>query len=305
MIGIITFGEDDQVELLAKRLGEMGEKYEVIDLHGFPKKDKLYMTSKKIVFKGQDLLEMDAFYLRQLGYFWPVPPSEITKEEWMEKYGKYQDFITKERECLSLKHSLIRALGMERLVVNPYESFIYHKLKPLQLFLFIKKGLPVPEFVAGNDLDVVKKGEMIYKALGGGIHAHMVDDQFIPTAEEFVSQRPGLFQDFVKGCNIRVYALGDEVIGAGELLSGPQVDSRIEQKGVKVVELPEDVKEVCLKAKELLGMHFSGIDLMKTEKDEYSLLECNPSAMFFGFEHMTGIPISRKIAEYLVENGRK
>jgi len=301
-IGIIGQEKDEQVKLLKKRINEKGEKAVVINFRNFPKKKKLFLNEKKIVYDNVDLMNINAFYLRQLGYLFPIPPKEITKKEWNKKYNKYMDFVTNERENLSLKHSLIRMLDREKFVVNPYDSFNYHKLKPLQLYVFMKNNLPVPGFVAGNDLGKIKKGKMIYKALGGGIHTSLVNKKFIKESKETFKERPGLFQKYVKGKNIRVYAVGDEVIGAGELISGSQVDSRIEQKGVKVVELPEEVKEITIKAKNLLGMHFSGVDFMRTKKNEYYILECNPSPMFYGFEYMTKIPVSGKLAEYLIEN---
>jgi len=301
-IGIIGQEKDEQVKLLKKRINEKGEKAVVINFRNFPKKKKLFLNEKKIVYDNVDLMNINAFYLRQLGYLFPIPPKEITKKEWNKKYNKYMDFVTNERENLSLKHSLIRMLDREKFVVNPYDSFNYHKLKPLQLYVFMKNNLPVPSFIAGNDLGKIKKGKMIYKALGGGIHAQLVNKKFVNENKETFKERPGLFQEYVKGKNIRVYAVGDEVIGAGELISGPQVDSRIEQKAVKVVELPEEVKEITIKAKNLLGMHFSGVDFMRTKKNEYYILECNPSPMFYGFEYMTKIPVSGKLAEYLIEN---
>ncbi|MCG2825284.1 MAG: ATP-grasp domain-containing protein [Thermoplasmatales archaeon] len=304
-IGIIGQEKDIHVKLLKKRLEEKGEKTIVINFRDFPEKKKLFLTEKKIVYDNVNLMNIDVFYLRQLGYLFPIPPKEITKKEWNNKYKKYMDFVTNERETLSLKHSLIRMLDREKFVVNPYDSFMYHRLKPLQLYVFMKNNLPVPSFIAGNDLGKIKKGKMIYKALGGGIHTSLVNKKFIKENKETFKERPGLFQEYVKGKNIRVYAVGDEVIGAGELISGPQVDSRIEQKGVKVVSLPENVKEISIKAKNLLGMHFSGIDFMRTKKDEYYLLECNPSPMFYGFEYMTKIPVSKKLAEYLIKNVKR
>ncbi|MEW6069577.1 MAG: hypothetical protein AB1485_03085 [Candidatus Thermoplasmatota archaeon] len=302
MIGIFGQDEDEQVKLLKKRLEEKGEKVYIINFRHFPKDKKVLIDHEKIVFDGIDLMGTDVFYVRQLGYFWPIPQEKLTRDEWISMYGKYWEYLTNEREILSLKHSLIRILSREKFVVNPYDSFMYHRLKPLQLWLFKKNNLPIPEFVAGNDLTHVEVGKMIYKALAGGIHAELVDESFFETYKDLSEVRPGLFQKYIKGKNIRAYAVGDEFIGAGLLISGPQVDSRVEQKGVEVVELPEYVKEVAIKAKNILGMHFSGIDFMHSEEGDYYLLECNPSPMFYGFELMTNIPISEKLANFLIRN---
>jgi glutathione synthase/RimK-type ligase-like ATP-grasp enzyme len=250
-------------------------------------------------------MKIATFYIRQLGYFWPIPQEELTKEEWIARYGKYWEYVTNERENLSLKHSMIRMLSREKFVVNPYDSFMYHRLKPLQLWLFKKNNLPVPDFVAGNEPSAVKVGETICKALAGGIHAELIDDKNFEDYKNMLVTRPGLFQKYIKGKNIRAYVVGDSFLGAGELISGPQIDSRIEQKGVKVVEVPKEVKEVAIKAKELLGMHFSGIDFILSDKGEYYLLECNPSPMFYGFELITKIPVSQKLADFLVKNKKR
>ena len=148
-IGIIGQEKDEQIKLLKKRIEEKGQKTIVIDFRGFPKEKKLYLTEKKIVYDNINLMNINVFFLRQLGYLFPIPPKEITKKEWSSKYKKYMDFVTNERENLSLKHSLIRMLDEEKFVVNPYDSFMYHKLKPLQLYVFMKNNLPVPSFIAG------------------------------------------------------------------------------------------------------------------------------------------------------------
>ncbi len=166
----------------------------------------------------------------------------------------------------------------------------------------------MPDFVVGNDVRKIKKflssHTSVYKALAGGIHVQMAEEYL--KNKTALSERPGIFQKFVKGKNIRAYALGNEVIGVGELLSGSEVDSRIQQKGVRVVSIPKETKEIALKAMHLLGMHFSGIDLIYSEKEnKYYLIECNPAPMFYGFEYMTKIPVSEKLAGYLIKNARK
>lgn len=305
MIGVFGQEQDEQVKLLKRRLEERGEKVYIINFRHFPKDKRVFINYEKVVFDGVDLMGIDVFYIRQLGYFWPIPQEELTIEEWISRYGKYWEYLTNERENLSLKHSMIRMLSKEKFVVNPYDSFMYHRLKPLQLWLFKKNNLPIPKFIAGNNSDVVEVGKMIYKALAGGIHAELVDDDFFEEHKGLLRVRPGLFQEYIKGKNIRAYVVGEEFIGAGELVSGPQVDSRIEQRGVKVVDLPSEVKEIAIKAKNILGLHFSGIDFMLSNKGEYYLLECNPSPMFYGFELMTKIPISKKLADFLIKNAKR
>ena len=304
-IGIFGLSTDDEVKLIKKRIEQKGVKATVIDFHDFPANVSMYFDEKKIMLDGKNLLHMHAFYIRQLGYFWPVPQIELTKDQWEQYYGKYNNLLTNERENLSFKHSMIRMLDNEKFVVNPYDSFVFHRMKPYQFYLFQKHGLRIASFVSGSAKSIVKKypvSSMVYKPLAGGAEVVMAQD-FLKKAGGSLEKRAVLFQEQVKGDDIRVYALENEIIGSAKLLHGPQVDSRVEQLGVEVVTVPLEVKETALKAMELLGMKFSGIDFIRLQDGSYTLLECNPSPMFAGFEKMSKIPVSKKLVEYLMKNG--
>ena len=306
MIGLIGQKKDPQVILVKERLEDMGRKARVIDFRPFPKNAPITVKDSSIIYEENDLMDFSVFYLRQLGYLWPIPQKEMSEDEWKHYYGHYMEYLTAERETLSLKHSVIRILDMERTVVNPYDSFIYHRLKFYEDFLFRKKGFNVPDSFATNDLNTVEKEKYVYKGLAGGLGTHMVDDEFFKQHSDIFEQRPGLFQRYIDGKNLRIYVVGNEVVGAGFLLQEKKhVDSRIGQTGVEVFEPPEDIKEIAVKATETLEMKFSGVDFMVTEGGEYYLLEANPSPMFAGYEYMTHHPVSQKLAEFLVSCARR
>jgi len=305
-IGIFGLPDDDQVKILKKRIENKGGKPLIINFKEFPTNVKMYFDEEKIILNGKNLLDMHSFYIRQLGYFWPVPQIKLTMEQWVKYYGKYNDLLFSEREHLSFKHSMIRMLDKEKLVVNPYDSFIYHRMKPYQFYLFHKNGLPVPSFVAGGAKELIEKYDltkMVYKPLGGGAEVIMAEE-FVEKNKENIEKRVVLFQDYIEGDNIRVFALENELIGAAKLVHGPQVDSRVEQLALEIVKIPEDVKEITLKALHILGMKFSGVDFMRTKDGNYYLLECNPSPMFYVFEMISGIKVSEKLAEYLIKEGK-
>ncbi|RLF51550.1 MAG: hypothetical protein DRN11_02585 [Thermoplasmata archaeon] len=305
--GIFGSLQDDQVRILKKRLEDKNCKVTVIDFKEFPSKVRIYFNEEKIIFEGKNLFDMNGFYVRQLGYFWPVPHIKLTKEQWMKYYERYNDLLLNERENLSFKHSMIRILNYEKLVVNPYDSFMYHRMKPYQYYLFHKHNLPIPPFFAGDAHHITEKcnvANMVYKPLAGGAEVIMAND-FLKKNKEIIEKRAVLFQEYIKGENIRVFLAEDEFIGAGKILQGPQVDSRAEQYGVEVVDLPEDIKEIAFKALEIVGMKFSGVDFMLSKDGEYYLLECNPSPMFYVFEQWSGIKVSEKLAEYLIRHGKQ
>jgi glutathione synthase/RimK-type ligase-like ATP-grasp enzyme len=102
-----------------------------------------------------------------------------------------------------------------------------------------------------------------------------------------------------------VFSTDEEFIGcAKEVNNGEHIDSRVDQSGgTKVVDIPDEVKETTIKAMQLLGMKFSGVDFIQSG-DEYFLLECNPSPMFYNFEYLSSIRVSDKLAEYLLNKMR-
>lgn len=303
-IGIFGLSDDDQVKILKKRIKEKGAKPIIINFREFPVNVKMHFNEEKILFNGKNLLDMHSFYIRHIGYFWPVPQIQLTMEQWMKYYGKYNELLFSEREHLSFKHSMIRMLDKEKKVVNPYDSFVYHRMKPYQFYLFHKNGLPVPPFVAGGAEEILEKYDirnMVYKPLGGGAEVIMAEE-FVEKNREKLAKRVVLFQKYIKGDNIRLFALENEVIGAAKLIHGPQVDSRVEQLGLEKIKVPEYVEEIALKALEILGMKFSGVDFMLAADGEYYILECNPSPMFYVFEKVSGIRVSEKLAEYLLQD---
>jgi glutathione synthase/RimK-type ligase-like ATP-grasp enzyme len=304
-IGIFGLPNDDEVKILKRRIEEKGGKATIINFKEFPANVKMYFNEKEIILNGKNLFEMHSFYIRQLGYFWPVPQIEMTIEEWMKYYKKFNDLLFSEREHISFKHSMIRILDEEKLVVNPYDTFIYHRMKPYQFYKFYKNNLPVPNFIAGGAKYILENFEvekMVYKPLAGGAEVVMAKD-FLEKNKENLEKKVTLFQDYICGDNIRVFVIEDEFIGGAKLVHGPQVDSRVEQIAIEEEKIPEEVQDVALKAIEILGMKFSGVDFIRSLEGEYYILECNPSPMFYVFEEASGIKVSEKIAEYLIRKG--
>ena len=61
--------------------------------------------------------------------------------------------------------------------------------------------------------------------------------------------------------------------------------------------LPEEILEMCKKAKALRNTEISGVDVIEHE-GKYYVLEVNTSPQFQGFETATGINVAKEIVEY-------
>lgn len=103
------------------------------------------------------------------------------------------------------------------------------------------------------------------------------------------------------GRDIRVNIIGNKVIGA--MLRESEVDFRanISQGGKgRLIELTKAQEEIALKAHKVLGLDFSGVDLLFGENDEPLLCEVNSNLNFLSFEEIWGKSFGKKILEYIL-----
>lgn len=68
----------------------------------------------------------------------------------------------------------------------------------------------------------------------------------------------------------------------------------------EIFELPDEVREKCVKLVEELGLSFGCIDMIVTPEGEYVFLEINPNGQWLWIERLTKMPISDAIADVLI-----
>lgn len=304
-IGLIGRRDDPEVELLKARIEDLGAIATEIDFWHYPKFTSSAFDLGRIIYDGIDLMEFDAFYLRQMGFFSPIPEKQYTREEWENLYEKFNDQIASDREVLSYKESVIQLLETMRPVINPYLCAFYHKLKPFQYWKLASSGIDVPEFIAGNDFwtfkERVSKGQWIVKPLTGG-YVSLLDSDSLDKIKPSLRQKPIIAQVRVSGRMLRIFVLDEAIIASCELVHDQSVaDARSGLIAIKRFDLPKGLEEVPIKACKALGMIFAGVDLMLGSDEKAYVLECNPAPMFRSFEVQTGAEISKSLAKYLVE----
>jgi RimK family alpha-L-glutamate ligase len=104
------------------------------------------------------------------------------------------------------------------------------------------------------------------------------------------------------GKDIRVNIIGDKVIGA--MLRGSDKDFRanISQGGKgKLINLTIEQEELALKAHKVLGLDFSGVDLLFGENNKPILCEVNSNLNFLSFEELWGKSFGAEILKYILE----
>ena len=179
-------------------------------------------------------------------------------------------------------------------------------------------GLPVPDALlalAAGRLNQARErfGERaVYKTAigthGGGAWQVDLDDPVNPR----VGDRQAFIQRFVdapdggRPRDARVYVVDGSVVAAmyryapeGEWRTNVSLGGEVEDA---TADLPTQAKEVAVRAAEVVGLDYAGVDLIEAA-DGWTVLETNPTAGFRGLFRATGTSPAPHIAALAIERG--
>lgn len=181
-----------------------------------------------------------------------------------------------------------------RTVISPktFEGVGYNSLKFLKNATRVL-GLPV----------VIKEA---YGSFGAQVYlANTLEE-----AENIVSNlahKDFIIQEFIsesRGRDVRVNVVGGRVVSAMERYNENDFRSNISNGGkMKQIELSEEMAEVAIKATEVIGLDFAGVDVM-FGKDGPVVCEVNSNPHFKSSLECTGVDMSEEIMSYIVEQMR-
>ncbi len=99
----------------------------------------------------------------------------------------------------------------------------------------------------------------------------------------------------------RVFIVGDKILGVMKRFNSEEnFLTNISQGGrAEKSELPQEVLDMCMKAKQVRKTEITGVDVIEHE-GKYYVLEVNTSPQFQGFEKSTGINVAGEIAAYAI-----
>lgn len=132
----------------------------------------------------------------------------------------------------------------------------------------------------------------------------------VQTRKELVEMRnklhqiPHLYQEFIKsskGRDVRVHVVGDKVVASMLRTSETDFRANVTNGGTmhKYV-LPKEFEELAIKASQIIGADFSGVDLMFGEEEEPILCEVNSNAHIKNIYDCTGIDVTEHIFDYIL-----
>ncbi len=303
-IVIVGSLEDDHARAVHERLRARGHEPYVLDAQRFPEDLPIALGQAldDIVIDGRRLGRPAAAYVRSL-YQQPggfgVDADEAMKEDWRRTLMAFR-----ERSTL-LSAVLLRWERLGTALYNPSTSAA-NITKPYQIALLQAAGLPVPATQWTNDPEAVLafccEHEAVYKPVTGGAATRRVEPKDLtPERLAKLGAAPVCFQELLPGDDVRVYVIDGRVVCALRIETDA-IDFRQNETLIETVALPAAVQAQCIRAAEVIGLRYTGMDIKGDRHGVYKILELNPSAMFLGFESRAGVDIGGPLCDALASH---
>ena len=190
------------------------------------------------------------------------------------------------------------------------------KLRSMQILAREGVGLPVTGFAhATQDIDglieTVGGAPLVIKLLEGTQGIGVVLAETYQAAKSVIEAFRGLdanilVQEFIKeakGADLRCFVIGEQVIAAMKRqgVEG-EFRSNLHRGGnATEIDLSPEEYETAIRAAKAMGLRVAGVDLLRSNHGPV-VMEVNSSPGLEGIEKATGINVSGKIIEFIVEN---
>lgn len=220
---------------------------------------------------------------------------------------KTPDFVLMRHYDYMISHQ-IESLGIR--VINSTIAMMRSKNKLISSEILVKHGIRTPKTIYTRSRDyakiskIFKKEPFVMKQLEGsqGEKVYLIENE--DGFHKAFDETGGLFllQDFVKtshGKDVRVYVLGDKVIGAVLRESTGDFRSNFALGGsASLYKVTPEIEGLAIKAASCLGLEFSGIDLL-FDKNGFSVCEVNANAGFRTITSVSDIDIPALVFDYI------
>lgn len=182
--------------------------------------------------------------------------------------------------------------------------------KVFQLMYAVQNHIPIPASYIGNsqghirDLgsnNLIIKPISIGKLVVGDKVALYRTNNFQATDED-ISLMPLYIQEYVKKCfEVRLTCINGEMFSV-RIDAKNKLDWRKDYKGnsYAIIDPPVFVVEFCKKMLKDFGLMFGAFDFIVDQNGDWIFLEINPNGQWLWLEKILGLPISKKIVDYLV-----
>lgn len=301
-VAVVGRGSDPHAAAVARLAGHQGAKVTVIDT-GSRSFSRWGWRVGQLYDHHGERVTVDAAYVRSVAIPLPVHDVPVVEGPMLSAW-----LVQAERRRRRHLHARSLHAGLETagaLVVNSVDTTWFHRSKPAADLRLRAAGIPAPRSLVTDDPTAVRTfvdtvGEVVRKPVGGGgACVAVAADDLTDAALAGLATAPMLFQERVRGEDLRVYVAGGEVL-AGAHIQTTALDYRGHEDDVTALAVDEDLADLSLRAAAALGMDFSGIDVKRASDGSLTVLDVNPSPMFLGIERRTRQPITERLVARLV-----
>ena len=250
-------------------------------------------TFPKFSFRGKSLDDLSAAMLRTLTYgTLDQITYRISLLEHMEKHG--------------IK------------VVNSAYSFRRARDKYATLFYLESQGIRAPRTVITESfrqgLNAVRSlRDVVIKPLvgargEGAIHTNDFDVAYRALKAAYSVGQVLYVQEYVPkpDRDIRAFVIGDEVVSAMYRIASPgSWKTNVAQSARPVrCELPKEIEDQAIRASKSLGLEYSGVDIMESERGPV-IMEVNAAPTWHGLQTVTDFDIADRIIQHVIDEVKR
>lgn len=189
------------------------------------------------------------------------------------------------------------------------------KLRSFQILAKHNIGMPETAYVRRNQdilpaIERVGGAPVIIKLIEGTQGVGVVLAETVKVAQAIVEMLHGTSQNVViqkfvkesKGKDVRAFVVGDQVVAAmRRTAQGDEFRSNVHRGGsVEAIDLPDDFKEMAIRASQILGLRVAGVDMLETVNGP-QIMEVNSSPGLEGIEAATKLDIAGSIIDYIAD----
>ena len=196
-------------------------------------------------------------------------------------------------------------------VVNPCYSFRRARDKYSTQYSLAMAGLPIANTYTTESMERAYRrsqemGVCVYKPIlssmgKGSLKFDHPDLAYNAWKSLSRLGQPLIIQEYLEnpGRDIRVFVVGDEVVGSAYKYGVPGKWKTNVAQGARMVDepIPEEMLEMGVRAAKALGLDYAGVDIMETDRGPV-VLEANGSPGWQALKKATGVDIAEKIVEY-------
>jgi tetrahydromethanopterin:alpha-L-glutamate ligase len=196
-------------------------------------------------------------------------------------------------------------------VINSPESIARAANKYVSSYMFRKNGIATPGTVVTNCVDealeaLVSFGRAVVKPVFGykgiGVECMRNDEKGILKLKELMEKNGLVYiQEFIPnpGRDIRVFVVNNELVGSIYRIApeGSWINNLSQGGTAKPCILTPEQEKLSLRASDVIGTTYSGVDIIEGDRDYVMEINGTPSGK--GIFEACGVEVTKNIAEYV------